>query len=264
MKKLLAVLVVVALAVSMSATAFGYTLYGFEKKANADMWQEHWYTDCTLRHVTAEISTEQKKSGDYSMKVVAPAGEEEFEEFGIWCEATPYLTFITADMVFDCDIYVPEDGNVTKICFYICDDNWDYFSFGSLTIDEYDTWISLSEVLDFGYFQDYVDNDGVLPCHFITECYAEDNTMDSYFYFDNFYFGTQEERDAAMSAGEKVDIQYQDPNATATPEPTAAPETPAGDKEADTNNNAVWFIVGGVVAVAVVAAVVIVVAKKKK
>ena len=265
MKKLLAVLVVVALAVSMTATAFGadWILYGFEKASNANMWEEHWYTDCSLRHVTTELSTEQVKSEQHSMKITAPAGDEGFSQFGIWCDQT-YLKKVTTDMVFDCDIYVPEEGNVSRIVFYLCDDTWEYFAFGSYTVEEWDTWISLSEVYDYLYFQDYADNDGVLPCYFIIECDAVEATEDSYFYIDNFYFGTQDNHKTALGQGEKVDEQWQDPNATATPEPTTAPETPAADDETPANDMMVWYIVGGVVAVAVVAAVVVVVVAKKK
>ena len=268
MKKFLAVLVVVALAVSMSATAFGYTLYGFEKKQNAAMWEEHWYTDCTLRHVTAELSTEQKKSGESSMKITAPAGEDAFEQFGIWCDKS-YLVKVDATTVFDCDLYVPEDGNVSRIVFYICDDTWDYFAFGSYTVEEWDTWISLSEVYDYLYFQDYVDNDGVLPCYFIIECDAVEATEDSYFYIDNFYFGTQDEHAAALAGGEKVDIPVQSTE-DVTEDPTTDVDnnndnnTSNVDKSTDSNDNMIWYIVGGVVGLVLVAAVVVVVVAKKK
>lgn len=267
MKKFLAVLVVVALAVSMSATAFGYTLYGFEKKQNAGMWQEHWYTDCTLRHVTAELSTEQFKSGSSSMKITAPAGEEAFAQFGIWCDKS-YLTKITPDMVFDCDLYVPEDGNVSRIVFYLCDDSWDYFSFGEYTVEEWDTWISLSEVYDYLYFEDYAANDGVFPCYFIIECDSVEPTEDAFFYIDNFYFGTQEEHAAAIAGGEKVDDKYVEPGTSEEPttEPTTEPAGDSSDTTGDDNGSdmTMWYIVGGVVVVALVAAVVVVVVAKKK
>ncbi len=266
MKKFLSILLVVSMIVMVSSTAFGYTLYGFEKPKNATMWQEHWYTDCTLRHVTAELSSEQAKSGSKSMKITAPAGEEEFAQFGFWCDKS-YLAFVKPEMVFDCDLYIPEDGNVSRVVFYICDDSWDYFAFGEYTPDEWDTWVSLSEVYQYLYYQDYADNEGIFPAYFIIECDTVDNTEDAYFYVDNFYFGTEAEHETALSGGEKVDIPVVEP--TATPDPNAptatpAPTEPAGGNEEQPNNTTIWVIVGAVVAVAVVAAVVVVVVAKKK
>lgn len=269
MKKFLSVLLVVTMIVMVSSTAFGYTLYGFEKPKNASMWQEHWYTDCTLRHVTAELSTEQVKSGTSSMKITAPAGEEEFAQFGIWCDKS-YLTFVTNDMVFDCDIYIPEDSNVSRVVFYICDDSWDYFAFGEYTPEEWDTWVSLSEVYDYLYYADYADNDGVMPAYFIIECDTIDNTEDAYFYVDNFYFGTEADRDAAFQGGEKVDIPVQstedvttDVTEDATTDVPGTNNNTTGN-EGDSNDMTMWIIVGAVVAVAVVAAVVVIVVAKKK
>lgn len=267
MKKFLAILVVVALAVSVSATAFAgeYIKYGFEKTANAKMWEEHWYTDCTLRHVTAELSADQKNGGEKSLKITAPAGEDAFNQFGIWCD-TKYTIQVTDQMVFDCDIYIPEDGNIAEIDFYLCDDSWDYFSFGSYTVEEWDTWISLSEVYDYFYFEDYAANDGVFPFYFIIECTAVEPTEDAYFYFDNFYFGLQADHAEAKQEDENVSIPWEDPNASPTAEPTATPEVPAGDtgNQEEPVDNTMWFIIGGAVAVAVVAAVVVVVVAKKK
>ncbi len=285
MKKIIALLVALAVAASFAASAFAGTTVDFEKKNSSSIIAFSDY-GMNLTDVTIEESTEQAHSGSSSVKVTVKPDETKVDDSGkafftlmlLPSDTTNPVSKLTEDDVANFFYYLPEDGNIGYISMYICDEeSWDYCSVGTIEPDTVDEWCDFSEEIDFIRFDEDTrtgsEGTNKMPCAIMFECYLMDAEAEAYFYLDDFYFGAEDGSDGSGEAAEPTEAPAGDNNGEGT-EPTKAPEsdaTAAPDANATTapssgsGDATTWIIVGCVIAAAVViAAVAIVISKKKK
>ncbi len=274
MKKILAVLLVLLMSVSISATAFGATIIGFEDQVshNSATVGSQYY-----RKTRISVESDIVKFGNYSAKISAPkyyfSGDAEAEaayvlEFKAFLNVREFD--IEDESKFDLYFYFPADCNVDTVTIKGLDKNQEeILSIDVLVNEEEGTWLSLYEY--WGETLDHQDNVDINSISYIGFYgVTVDGERDASFYIDNVFFGSESEHEKYMEDPASAVPVVEE---TSTPEPSTAPTpeatnnggsstTEQEDSGIDTTT-IVWIVVAVVIAVALVAAIVLVIKKKK-
>lgn len=274
MKKILAVLLVLALSVSICSTAFGATIIGFEDQVsyNKTAVGSQYY-----RKSRVSIENDIVKFGNYSGKITASTyyfkGDAEAEA-GYVLEFSAFMDVhkleIEDESLFDMYFYFPVDCNIDTVTIKALDKNQEeIISIDVLVNEEEGTWLSLYEY--WGESLDHQDNMDINSIFYLGFYGVTlDGEKEASFYVDNIFFGSESEHEKYLE-NPAAAVPVVDSTDTNVPGDSSDPTTDVNDNNDTTDDEGsgldtttiVWIAVAAVIAVALVAAIVLVVKKKK-